>query len=887
MTCEEPTYPRVFISYSHDFSEHVDRVLQLCERLRKRGINAWIDQYEESPIEGWPRWMVNQVTEADFVLVVCTEQYRLRFEGKEQPGIGKGAKWEGAVITQELYDAEARNRKFIPIVFSSDDVAHIPIILKSARYYEFTSKAIEKELCRRLTKQPKITPVPVRVLCRIPPTHGKSDSFPIWNVPYPVNRFFVDREEILEKVRDTLRQQQIAALTGLGGIGKTQTALEFAYKYRHYYKAVLWARADCRDALISDFVLIATTLDLPSKDVEDQNTIVRAAKQWLENNDGWLLILDNISKPELVKEFLPPNPKGHGLLTSRVPILRMLGIPKQLEMKELRPNDASDFLLKRTDRDATDQTDKRAAMEIAKELGYLPLALEQAGAYIEAKGARFQDYLISYRKRNLELLKTSKPVAGGYPESVATTWAMNFQEVEQTSPAASDLLRISAFLDPQSIPFDLITKGAPDLGPTLSAALADSQEDPLLVNEVLEPLNHYSLICLSPDTKTYNIHPLVQSVLKRQMDTNTCRLYSERVVRALHRAFPDPRDFSNWPTCAWLLPHALVATEHIESWNFDSLDAASLLNAVGHYLYRRARYQTVEKLLKRAQAIREQQLGPDHPDVARVLYDLAWLYHREGRYDETETSCMRVLAICEQKLPPGHPDLARILENLGWLRYRLGRYNEAEDLFHQSLNIRKTAFGADHPEVADSLIGLTATYREQRDYFNAKEICSQALEIRKKALPEGHPDIAGALNHLARLYSAMQQYAEAEPYFKRVWEIWEASLGAEHTSLAQNFHNLGVLYMAQDRLAEAEQFLMRALTIRKNAYGLDHPDVAESLDRLAALYTAQGKHADAELVRLRALLAKGTPMGPTDPNTEETSQEYAGLQEDNPSPELT
>jgi hypothetical protein len=122
--------PKVFISYSHDSPDHADRVLELSGRLRQDGIDCHIDQYEVSPPEGWPRWMVNKVEWANFVLVVCTETYNLRFRGKAPGDRGLGVKWEGAILTQNLYDAEAQNTRFIPLCFSSQNTAHIPIILK-------------------------------------------------------------------------------------------------------------------------------------------------------------------------------------------------------------------------------------------------------------------------------------------------------------------------------------------------------------------------------------------------------------------------------------------------------------------------------------------------------------------------------------------------------------------------------------------------------------------------------------------------------------------------------------------------------------------------------------------------------------------------------------
>jgi len=151
--------PKVFLSYSHDSAEHKDCVLALCDRLRKDGIDAWIDQYETSPPEGWPRWCANRVEEADFVLVVCTETYERRFRGAEEPARGLGAQWEGQVVIQELYEAGARNSKFIPVLFPPAVSEHIPKILRSVSRYDVSGDEGYWRLVHHLTGQPE-TPAP-------------------------------------------------------------------------------------------------------------------------------------------------------------------------------------------------------------------------------------------------------------------------------------------------------------------------------------------------------------------------------------------------------------------------------------------------------------------------------------------------------------------------------------------------------------------------------------------------------------------------------------------------------------------------------------------------------------------------------------------------------
>lgn len=150
-TRNEPYSPRVFISYSHDPPEHKDRVLDLSDRLRKEGVDCRVDLYELSPPEGWPHWCAIQIEEAHFVLVVCSQKYLNRFKKREERGKGLGASWEGHIITQELYNSQGRNTKFIPVVFSSEDTEYIPLLLQGATRYDLSHYAEYERLYRHLT----------------------------------------------------------------------------------------------------------------------------------------------------------------------------------------------------------------------------------------------------------------------------------------------------------------------------------------------------------------------------------------------------------------------------------------------------------------------------------------------------------------------------------------------------------------------------------------------------------------------------------------------------------------------------------------------------------------------------------------------------------------
>src|SRR3990170_1038191 len=206
----------------------------------------------------------------------------------------------------------------------------------------------------------------------MPPLERKQDFFyTLWNVPYPRNPFFTGREEVLEQLRKVLATSKTAALSqpqaicGLGGIGKTQTAVEYAYRYRDKYDTVLWAKGDSVESLISDFVAISSWLNLPDKDAKDQNLAVVAVKRWLESNNGWLLIFDNADDPKIIEDFIPPNPKGHILLTSRAQVFDNLGITNPLELDKMLPDEAKQFLIKRTGRSNLDPVETNAIKQLA------------------------------------------------------------------------------------------------------------------------------------------------------------------------------------------------------------------------------------------------------------------------------------------------------------------------------------------------------------------------------------------------------------------------------------------------------------------------------------------------------------------------------------------
>jgi hypothetical protein len=361
------------------------------------------------------------------------------------------------------------------------------------------------------------------------------------------NIYFTGREDYLAELHRQLQQTEAAVISGLGGVGKSQTAIEYAHRYakpndsyKQRYNWAFWVKADTDLNLESDFAEIARQVGI-AQTGQTNPELAQTAKGWLERTgDRWLLIFDNADTPSLLKPYRCQNPQGRTLLTSRADSFAVLGIRQPLALEVLSEAEAVTFLWERTERVRPDRhtAETLAAMELAKELGYLPLALEQAAAYIAQKQTYFERYLPSYRKRQLQLLETHAPEIGDYPLSVATTWQLNFDQVNKENQAAADVLRLSAFLAPDDIPCELLVKGAAHFGEAIATALVDCQEDPVVLDEVLSALTKYSLIRRNPEAFCYSIHRMVQLVQRHNMSAEEKTLWCDRAVAGLNDIFP-------------------------------------------------------------------------------------------------------------------------------------------------------------------------------------------------------------------------------------------------------------------------------------------------------------------------------------------------------------
>jgi tetratricopeptide (TPR) repeat protein len=701
----------------------------------------------------------------------------------------------------------------------------------------------------------------------------------VWTVPQKRDMFFTGRDEVLQSLRQLLDPEITNALTqavsGLGGIGKTHTAIEYAYLFHEDYDAVLWLSADSWEDLVSACIQLADILELPEQ--KEASQVVVEVQKWLRKHRRWLLILDNLEKPqEILSRFLPSVQHGHIIITTRVHNIEPLAQTQYLST--MSSQEGILFLLRRTKTIDTAASLENANTEQQEEarkiwelLDGLPLALDQAGAYILETGCSFSSYQEDYTRRHRELLERRGDRYIGHKESVATTFSLAFEQVRKLNLAATDILRVSSFLSHETIPEEIFQQGAEYLGSSIAF-----EKDRW--NLVLAVLQDYSLVQRHGDTKAFTMHRLVQEVMRDTMSTSVQEEWKKRLVLAVNAVFPHVEP-STWQLCERLLSHVLLVARYIQEDRIINEQAGRLLHETASYLLERSRYSEAELIFHQAISVRKKQLGMKHPDVAQSLHTLGNLYLNQSKFVRAERVYQRALAIREQQADSNSSLVGQSLNNLGNLYQAWGKYEKAESFYQRSLTTFEQHLGGTHPYVAYPLNGLGNLYRSLGRYTEAEQIFQRVLDIREQQLEPNHPLIAFPLFDLGILYCELEKYEQAEPLFQRALAIREEQLGYDHIDVAYPLFNLAELYRDQGKTDEAEPLYHRAHSIWEQQSGSNHDLVATSLGGLAKLYLQQGEYQEAEIHFKQAIALFKRHLGMKHPETIEAQHDFARLRE--------
>jgi tetratricopeptide (TPR) repeat protein len=562
------------------------------------------------------------------------------------------------------------------------------------------------------------------------------------NLPYrSLGELFIGRGPFLDDLRrrfDEARQRRPSAwpnhaVTGMAGVGKTRLAVEYGWRHREDYTALLFVNGESPASLDKYLANLAGVLDLDlPADARDPDRRA-AVLQWLRRHPGWLLIVDNVDDAaarDAVNGYLKDWHDGHVLITGRY--VHWSKDVERLGLHVLSRPDAVDFLLRCTPERHGQEDDAAQAGCLADDLGCLCLALEQCSAYINRLGISLEEYRARWQANVRNVRAWADKVLMKYHEekavslSIATTWQTTF---DQLSPAARQLLQLLCWLGSEPIP------------QTLFEELARRQVLPGDVEEATAELRSYSLLYRSAEggfPTPGEMHRLVQLITREQLTEGERKANLPRILDVVNAAFAgDPTDVRSWPVLNPLAGHAAEVARHADLARI-AAPTTRLMNQVGLLYGEQTRFAEAEALLRRALAIAEASFGADHPDVARDLNNLALLLKDTNRLGEAEPLMRRALAIDEASFGADHPKVAIRLNNLALLLQATNRLGEAEPLMRRHVEIFHQ-FGLKHGHSHPLFRAGLANYRGLLEAMglSAEEIASRLQPFDTPAVETG------------------------------------------------------------------------------------------------------------------------------------------------------
>ena len=607
-----------------------------------------------------------------------------------------------------------------------------------------------------------------------------------------------------------------------------------------------------------------------------------SALQWISGiQEEWLIVFDNADDlpPDVVAKFIPPGNRGSILITSRNPSMgRLIGFNNVIEINEMEEADAITLLLKASHLDASAEH-LQAAKNIVTSLGCMPLAVDQAGAYIEAGKCDINKYLrqFSSRRQTLMLDATFRG-ASGYDRTVYGAWDLSFKEIERrTSAQSSDgiaqaakaailILGICAFYHHSNISEDIFQSAAEEsekhvvdskmaknlphavnsLDRTLLALDNDGYWDEFIYRQGIAVLLSFSLIKRDKSLKMLSVHPLIHSWSREQMSkTEQQRMYEIGTI-ILSCAISRRLTSYDYGLRQLIFSHIKANESHGSDMGITKKYYDDKCNNFRFVMEEVGDWNNAEQLARQVLDMRKKLLGADHPDTLISMGDLANTYYRQGKLNEAEQLAVQVLDLRKKMFGAKHPDTLIIMGNLASTYRFQGKLNEAEQLEVQVLDMRKELLGAEHPDTITSMGSLGRTYYRQGKLNEAEQLAVQVMDIRKNLLGANHPDTLISMGNLASTYRYRGKLNEAEQLDFQVLDMRKKLLGAEHPDTITSMESLAKTYYSQGKLNEAEQLSIHVLDMREKLLSAKHPETIKTMGNLASIYRHQGKLNEAE-----------------------------------------
>ena len=661
--------------------------------------------------------------------------------------------------------------------------------------------------------------------------------------------FLAGREEMLAELVARLAGgdgpgPRTVVLSGLGGAGKTSVALEYAHRHLAEVGVTWQFAAEDPAVLAAGFGDLAAQLGAR----DGAGDPVAAVHSLLATYPaGWLLVFDNAPDRASVAAFVPPGGDGRVLITSR----NALWPSSQLvEVPVLATSVAAGFLVERTG-----DRDDEAAAGVAEAVGGLPLALEQAAAYMQATGRDIAGYLALFRQRCIDLLARGEPA--GYEKQVATTWTLAFDQLEQTAPVAIGLLRLLACCAPEQIPLRLLLKPLPGSADSLPADLEPILADPLAADDAVAALRRFSLIS-PPHDGMVSVHRLVQAVTLGGLADDQAAAWREAAQHLIEAAIPaDPKEPDAWPDFAALLPHAKAAL---------SADSEGR-GRIASYLGYRGNHQAATELYKEVTEARRRVLGAEHPETLTARANLAYWTGHAGDAAGARDQYAALLPVRERVSGPEDRETLTARANLARWTGEAGDAVGARDQYEALMPIQEKVFGPEDPGTLTARANLAGWTGDAGDPVKARDQSAALVPIRERVSSPDHPETLAARHHLAYWTGKAGNATEARDQFAALLADRERVLGSKHPDTLLTRANLASWTGQAGDPAGARDQYAALLPIRTQILGPQHPRTLTTRDGLAR-WTGEAGDAAGARDQYAALLAiMEQVFGPEDPRT--------------------
>lgn len=674
-------------------------------------------------------------------------------------------------------------------------------------------------------------------------------------IPFRRNPRFVGRRDEIQKLEElisTPEGPQKLAITGLGGVGKTQVALELAYRMqdRDPECSIFWIPCTSHQAVEQACMVIAEMIGLP--DVKPAETKERIKAYFSQKDRKWLLIFDNADDMDMwmesskngppLKDFLPDNSQSHIVFTTRNRKLAVkLASSDVIHVRALDEKTGMEFL-KNSLIEKNLLDDSHAVLALLEQLTFLPLAVAQAASYMNENNINVSDYLELLREQEadvVELLSEDFGDDGRYKDvqnPVAMTWLVSFQQIQKLDELACDYLSLMGCVAPRNIPKSFLPQAASKKKMT----------------DALGLLSAYSFITIQPGNASISLHRLVHLATRNWMKKGEqFPRYIKMAGDRLNEIFPND-DETNRQLWREYLPHALALLnetefrKHINEYVDYIWNVASCLNSDG-------RYDEAEMLLGQVVETWKQVLGPEHPGTLTSMDNLALLYMKQGRWHQAEELEIQVMGNRKLTLGPEHPDTLSSMNHLALTYCNRLRWKEAEELIMQIVNAWRHSLGPEHPHILPSMNTLVVIYWLRGRWKEAEELGVKVVETYKRVLGPEYPATLTSTGNLAATYFVQKRWKEAEELFIHIVEVQRRVLGPEHPDTLFSINNLATTYCEQKRWKEAEELCIQITEVQKRVLGSEHSKTLTSLNKLALIYKRQGRLKEAERLAAQVL----------------------------------